>query len=252
MPGSRSRSTRSRTGSLPRERCRSSAFSPPPAATCAERSRSSSTSALMRSRRRVKSSEPRSACVISTATERNLAPASDRDAFGTASSPTRAFFRNRVVTGGRQAAGPGGLVPGGHVAGARSESAARLRVVRIGRAGSCALRPVRPRRARAAGRARAGRALRRLAEHRGRPARRARLDARGSLRHARARGRGGGRALVAARLVGACLRCGQVRGRRVPRLPRRPHAARPRRATSRRRWSWMHAAGSCAARPSRS
>ena len=48
MPGSTSRSIRSRAGSLPRERWRSSDFSPPPAATSAVRSRSSSTSACIR------------------------------------------------------------------------------------------------------------------------------------------------------------------------------------------------------------
>ena len=48
MPGSTSRSIRSRASSLPRERCRSTARSPPPAATCAVRARSSSTSASIR------------------------------------------------------------------------------------------------------------------------------------------------------------------------------------------------------------
>ena len=56
MPGSTSRSIRSRASSFPRDRCRSTARSPPPAATCALRSRSSSTSASICSLRRVKSS----------------------------------------------------------------------------------------------------------------------------------------------------------------------------------------------------
>ena len=56
MPGSTRRSIRSRASSLPRERCRSTARSPPPAATCAVRSRSSATSASIRARRRAKSS----------------------------------------------------------------------------------------------------------------------------------------------------------------------------------------------------
>ena len=47
VPGSTSRSMRSRAGSLPRERCRSTDASPPPAATSAVRSRSSATSASM-------------------------------------------------------------------------------------------------------------------------------------------------------------------------------------------------------------
>ena len=63
--GRASRSIRSRASSLPRERCRSTARSPPPRATCAVRSRSSSTSASIRSRRRSNSS--RCACDVSTA-----------------------------------------------------------------------------------------------------------------------------------------------------------------------------------------
>ena len=57
MSGSSSRSMRSRAVSLPRERCFSSAFSPPPRATCAVRSRSSATSASIRARRSSKASE---------------------------------------------------------------------------------------------------------------------------------------------------------------------------------------------------
>src|SRR5688500_4826586 len=49
-----SRSTRSRAVSLPRDRCRSTAFSPPPRETSSVRSRSSATSASMRSARRAK------------------------------------------------------------------------------------------------------------------------------------------------------------------------------------------------------
>ena len=52
MSGSQSRSTRSRAVSFPRDRCRSSACSPPPRATAAVRSRSSATSSSMRCRRR--------------------------------------------------------------------------------------------------------------------------------------------------------------------------------------------------------
>jgi hypothetical protein len=43
---------RSRAVSFPRERCRSTAFSPPPAATTIERSRSSATSSAIDARRR--------------------------------------------------------------------------------------------------------------------------------------------------------------------------------------------------------
>ena len=57
MSGSTSRSIRSRAVSLPRERCRSTDCSPPPRATCAVRSRSSATSAAMRSCRRANSSD---------------------------------------------------------------------------------------------------------------------------------------------------------------------------------------------------
>src|SRR5262245_37758825 len=55
-PGSTSRSMRSRAVSFPRERCRSTALSPPPRATAAVRSRNSATSSSMRSRRRSKTS----------------------------------------------------------------------------------------------------------------------------------------------------------------------------------------------------
>src|SRR5919201_4024776 len=70
--GSTSRSIRSRAVSLPRERWRSVARSPPPCATCAVRSRSSATSASIRSRRRAYSSDPCSTCEESTATTLSL------------------------------------------------------------------------------------------------------------------------------------------------------------------------------------
>ena len=57
---------RSRAVSLPRERCFSSAFSPPPRATCALRSRSSATSASIRARRSSNASDD-STCELSTA-----------------------------------------------------------------------------------------------------------------------------------------------------------------------------------------
>ena len=62
-----SRSIRSRAVSLPRERWRSTAFSPPPRATSAVRSRSSATSVSMRSARRANVSS-RSTCEVSNAT----------------------------------------------------------------------------------------------------------------------------------------------------------------------------------------
>src|SRR6266511_414593 len=65
--GSTSRSIRSRASSFPRERCRSTAFGPPPAVTCAGRSRSSATRASMRSARSAKISESRSTCELKTA-----------------------------------------------------------------------------------------------------------------------------------------------------------------------------------------
>src|SRR6266511_3077161 len=69
--GSISRSIRSRAVSLPRSRWRASAFSPPPAATCAVRSCSSSTSCVSRSCRAVKASS-RCACDVRTATSVSL------------------------------------------------------------------------------------------------------------------------------------------------------------------------------------
>ena len=71
MPGSSSRSMRSRASSLPRERWRSIARSPPPRATSAVRARSSSTSACIRARRRSNSSV-RSTCDSSSATRQSL------------------------------------------------------------------------------------------------------------------------------------------------------------------------------------
>src|SRR4051812_12610707 len=70
-PGSTRRSMRSRAVSFPRERCRSVAFSPPPRATAAERSRTSATSVSMRSRRRPKTSS-RSTPDSRTAIHRSL------------------------------------------------------------------------------------------------------------------------------------------------------------------------------------
>src|SRR6266511_6018885 len=67
-PGSTSRSIRSRAVSLPRDRWRSVALSPPPRATSAVRSRSSATSPSIRSRRRANSSDSRSTCEVRTAT----------------------------------------------------------------------------------------------------------------------------------------------------------------------------------------
>src|SRR5436309_8056851 len=72
VSGSTSRSTRSRAVSFPRERWRSRAFSPPPAAIRAVRSRSSATSCSMRSRRRAKSSDSRSTFVVRTPTAVSL------------------------------------------------------------------------------------------------------------------------------------------------------------------------------------
>jgi hypothetical protein len=66
---SSSRSTRSRAGSLPRERWRSIACSPPPLAICAERSRSSATSSSICMRRRSNSAASRSSCEVRTATQ---------------------------------------------------------------------------------------------------------------------------------------------------------------------------------------
>ena len=69
--GSISRSMRSRAVSLPRSRWRASAFSPPPAATCAVRSRSSSTSCVIRSCRAANASS-RCACDVRTVTTVSL------------------------------------------------------------------------------------------------------------------------------------------------------------------------------------
>src|SRR5262249_24439520 len=66
LPGSSRRSTRSRAGSLPRERWASIALSPAPRATKAVRSRSSATSASICSRRRQNTSDSRSTCDVST------------------------------------------------------------------------------------------------------------------------------------------------------------------------------------------
>src|SRR5256885_2591565 len=63
VSGSRSRSIRSRAVSFPRERCFSSAASPPPRATSAVRSRSSATSSSIRARRRASGE----ACEVRTA-----------------------------------------------------------------------------------------------------------------------------------------------------------------------------------------
>src|SRR4051812_8428750 len=74
VSGSTSRSIRSRAVSFPRERCRSTAASPPPSATEADRSRSSATSPDIRSWRRENSSE-RSTCEVRTATVSRLSRA---------------------------------------------------------------------------------------------------------------------------------------------------------------------------------
>src|SRR5581483_7927698 len=83
VSGSTSRSMRSRAVSFPRDRCRSTAFSPPPRATCAVRSRSSATSAVIRSCRRAKSA-PRSTCEVRTATARSLSAPPAYDPLGRA------------------------------------------------------------------------------------------------------------------------------------------------------------------------
>ena len=100
VPGSTSRSTRSRAGSLPRERCRSVAFSPPPRATCAVRSRSSATSSAIRSCRSANSPASRSSCEVRTATRWSLTGASARQAIDRAvtnrrESPERGPRRQR-------------------------------------------------------------------------------------------------------------------------------------------------------------
>src|SRR5882672_7304322 len=66
-PGSTRRSMRSRAVSFPRERWRSVAFSPPPRAISAVRSRNSATRPSMRRRRRLNSSDSRSTCEVRTA-----------------------------------------------------------------------------------------------------------------------------------------------------------------------------------------
>src|SRR3954454_8244190 len=65
---------RSRAVIFPRERCRSTAFSPPPRATIPVRSRSSATRPDIRSRRRSNSSK-RSTCEVRTATASTLSGA---------------------------------------------------------------------------------------------------------------------------------------------------------------------------------
>ena len=71
MPGSTSRSIRSRAVSFPRERWRSTDFSPPPRATCDVRSRNSATRASIRSARRANVSS-RSTCEVRTAMQLSL------------------------------------------------------------------------------------------------------------------------------------------------------------------------------------
>src|SRR5712691_1285984 len=66
-PGSTRRSMRSRAVSFPRDRWRSVAFSPPPRAISAVRSRNSATRPSMRRRRRLNSSDSRSTCEVRTA-----------------------------------------------------------------------------------------------------------------------------------------------------------------------------------------
>src|SRR3989475_1273560 len=66
-PGSTGRSMRSRAVSFPRDRWRSVAFSPPPRAISAVRSRNSATRPSMRRRRRLNSSDSRSTCEVRTA-----------------------------------------------------------------------------------------------------------------------------------------------------------------------------------------
>src|SRR5712691_13520751 len=73
-PGSTRRSMRSRAVSFPRDRWRSVAFSPPPRAISAVRSRNSATRPSMRRRRRLNSSDSRSTCEVRTAIALSLSP----------------------------------------------------------------------------------------------------------------------------------------------------------------------------------